>query len=66
MYRHHATHVVYDLSHLCIQAMRRDDTEEAKRLAKLAKDLEALFPDAAAELRSYAPAPTTGDTHEPR
>lgn len=50
MFEHHASYVINWISHLCVQAMRRDDMTEATRLANLATDVAALFPEAKAEL----------------
>ena len=50
MLEHHASHVVLSLAHMCVEAARRGDEMEARRLARMSRELEDLFPEAKKEL----------------
>jgi uncharacterized protein YdhG (YjbR/CyaY superfamily) len=50
MYKYHASHVIIEMCRLCANAIRKDNKEEAQRIAKLTSDIEELFPEAAKEI----------------
>lgn len=49
-HQHFATPVLVDLAHRFLAACKAKRTDEANRIVKLGRDLEALYPDAKAEL----------------
>ena len=55
MFDHHATHVLLDLAHLCVKAMRFGSTEESLKIAKLSEEISKLFPEADTELHDRYP-----------
>lgn len=55
MFEHHASYVILDLAHQCVEAAKRDDRDEAVRLAKLGSDIGRAFPEAKAEVEARYP-----------